>query len=225
MSIAVDILSLDEKRDWRRLRTLILEAEDIQLTREENDLLAPRLLDLAVMHRDSYDSADKAVVLSAIRTGASMLSAGEAVLLIDLLEPGHPIDTVLVTVKMVGRIFEAQPPSGVNGYIDLALPIWKVARHLFNPYAIVISQAAATAQLAIYALAAMAETHLRFTNFDWTITPWFTKQVARDLRELKGKWEALPEPVAPSVKELLDRTIETLQPSVTNGVIGKVNGC
>ena len=127
-NIAKEILELGTDHPierWPRLRQLILMAEDFSCTPNTSALLAPCLLDIAIKYRDSQDLQGSSVVYSAIRTGASMLQPGsqgwksaENRLLI-LLQPGHPIDTVLVTLKMIGRIFEAQPPEELNQHTNL----------------------------------------------------------------------------------------------------------
>ncbi len=52
------------------------------------------------------------------------------------------------TVKMLGRIFEAQPPAEVDEYKDLANDVYKIAELSLNPHVITASQIAAKAQLA-----------------------------------------------------------------------------
>jgi hypothetical protein len=206
------ILGHKETSDWSGLREQILAAEDTAFTVEQSNSLAPRLLELAACHRDSNDPQDKPVVWSAIRTGASMLRPDQAHRLRPLLEPGHSIETSVVAVKMLGRIFEAQPPADVDRYPELAAEVYQIAELLLNPYALASSQSAATAQLAIYALAAMASTHttaiakaVRELNL-----AWFARQVARDSRELLGRWSNCPETVAERPRELLQRALSQL---------------
>ncbi len=106
-TLADQILKPDAEDDWPQLREMILTAEDFDFTLQESALLAPRLLDLAIRHRDSDDREDAPAVWSAIRTGASMFQPNDASPLLPLFEPGHTIDTSKVAVKMLGRIYEA----------------------------------------------------------------------------------------------------------------------
>ncbi|MCK4786601.1 MAG: hypothetical protein KAV87_22770, partial [Desulfobacteraceae bacterium] len=105
------ILHPEAESDIPLLREMIFIAEDANFTIEESKQLSPWLLNFAERHRDSSDPQNEPTVWSAIRTGASMLRPHAADCLRPLLEPGHSIETSLVTVKMLGRIFEAQPPA------------------------------------------------------------------------------------------------------------------
>ena len=211
--LADELLKLDVENDWPRLRELILTAEDFDFTPDKSALLAPRLLELAVQYRDSNDQQDSSAVFSAIRTGASMLRPNEAGHLLALLEPGHPIETSLVTLKMLGRIFEAQPPESPDQHTDLAGEVRGIAESLLNRYAIASSQSAAMAQLAVCTLAAMASNEtLHIVRAVRRIgVSWFSQQTARELRELQSSWNARPVSVAPEVLGLLERAMNELQ--------------
>ena len=211
--LADELLRLDVEKDWPRLRELILIAEDFSFTLDKSTLLAPRLLYLAVQYRDSNDQQDAPGVFSAIRTGASMLRPTEARCLLALLEPGHTIETSLVALKMLGRIFEAQPPERPDQYTDLADEVRGIAESLLNRYAIASSQSAATAQLAVCTLAAMAsnETLPIVQAVRRLGVSWFSQQTARELRELQSSWNARSVPVAPGVLGLLERAMNELQ--------------
>ncbi len=209
-SLADELLGLDIEKDWPRLRELILTAENFDFTLDQSALLAPRLLDLAVQYRDSDDQQDAAGVRSAIRTGASMLRPNEVDRLLALLEPGHSIDTCLVALKMLWRIFEGRPPERPDQHTDLADDIRRIAESLLNSCAIASSKSAAVAQLAVCALAAMASTET--LNIVRTVrrmgVPWFSQQTAHELRELRRSWNAR---AAPEVLELLERAALELQ--------------
>lgn len=171
----------------------ILAAEDRQFTEMERDAVSRDLLNWAIEHRDSTDADDAPAVLSAIRTGASMLGPDEADRLIPLLEPGHRIDTVLVALKMVGRIFEEQPadpPEDGIPFGDLAIEVCQVSEPLLNRYVIASSRSAAAAQLAVYALAAMGSGLIASTarRVEQLRMPWFAAQVEHDLIELRRCW-------------------------------------
>ena len=211
--LASTIMQSAAETDMPRLRDMILTAEDTGFTVEQSEQLAPWLLNFAVRCRDNDDPQDEAAVWSAIRTGASMLPPQAANLLLPLLKPGHSIETSLVTVKMLGRIFEAQPPAEVDEYQNLANEALRIAESLLNRYAITVSQSAAMAQLAIYALAAMAssETQRVVETVQQLSVTWFTQQMLRELRELRTNWLSRPVPVADRPRQLLDRVILTLE--------------
>ena len=118
--LASEILQPQAESNMPALREMILTAEDTGFAPDQSGRLAPWLLSFAERHRDSSDPQDEAAVWSAIRTGASMLTQDAADRLRPLLQPGHSIETSLVAVKMLGRIFEAQPPADVDQHIDLS---------------------------------------------------------------------------------------------------------
>jgi len=185
-----ELLKTDAESDISQLRELILLAEDTQFSVEESEQLGPWLLGFANDYRGSNNPQDEVAVWSAIRTGASMLTADRADRLLTLLEPGHPVETSLVALKMLGRIFEAQPPSDVDQYPLLAEEVLQIANALLNRYVITESSGAAKAHLAIYALAALASTQLsQVVQIVLEMnTTWFTRRTLRKLRTLHEEW-------------------------------------
>ncbi len=207
-----EILQANAESDMPRLREMILVAEDTGFTPEESGRLAPWLLSFAERRRDSGDPQDEAAVWSAIRTGASMLAPDAANRLRSLLEPGHSIETSLVAVKMLGRIFEAQPPVDVDQHEDLAGDVRQIAESLLNRYAITVSQSAAMALLAIHAIAAMASSQtLPIVELAKQLDAvWFTRRARRKLGELRDIWTSPSATVSERPLTLLGRAIETL---------------
>jgi hypothetical protein len=210
--LASTIMHPEAENDMTCLREMILVAEDTGFSVEQSEQLSEWLLSFAQRHCDSDDPKDEAPVWSAIRTGASMLRPDVAESLLPLLEPGHSIETSLVTVKMVGRIFEAQPPAQVDEHEDLANEVFQMASSLLNRYAIASSQNAAMAQLAIYALAAMASSKIDdvVKEVQELNALWFTQQTLHELRDLASIWANRTIPVAGPPQKLLDSVIQAI---------------
>jgi hypothetical protein len=206
------LLEHEQDKYWTKVRELVFLAEDTDFTPDQSELLAPRLIEIAFQHRDSNDPQDKPAVWSAIRTGASMLPPDDVHKLRPLLKPGHAIDTTLVTVKMLGRIFEAQPPMATDQHPEIAGDVRQIAEALLNPYVIESSQSAAKAQLAIYALVAIASSDSPqiIATARSLGQPWFILQMVRDLRELREYWDKLPSAVAAEPREILTQAINEL---------------
>jgi hypothetical protein len=211
--LASAILNSQAESDMLRLREMILLAEDTSFTVKESEKLAPWLLKFAEKYRDSDDPQNEAAVWSAIRTGASMLHPQDTECLSLLLEPGHRIETSLVTVKMLGRIFEAQPPMKLDEYENLAGKVYQIAELVRNPYAIASPPGAAMAHLAIYALVAMANSKtgqiieaVRKLN-----VMWFTRRTTRKLHYLRSTWASHPRPVPQAPHKLLDEALQILE--------------
>lgn len=211
--LAAALLGADTSKDMPHIRELILLAEDTEFTPAESGKLAPWLLQFAETHRESNDPEDAPVVWAAIRTGASMLGPSEAERLVALLEPGHTIETSLVAVKMVGRVFEAQPPNEVDAYPRLAERVKEMADSLLNRHAIASSECAAKAMLATVALAAIASTEILCVARDVRDlrAPWFTRRTQRKLRELGEAWRLRIEDSDNKPIALLKETLDTLE--------------
>jgi len=210
--LATEILRPDVESDMPRLREMILVAEDTGFTVDQSRQIAPWFLSFAEQRRDSNDPQDEAAVWSAIRTGASMLTPDAADGLRPLLQPGHSIETSLVALKMVGRLFEAQPPTEVDQHAALVGEIRQIAESLLNRYAITVSQSAAMAHLAIYALAAMgsSETQQMTELAQGLGAAWFSRRMQRKLRQLRDVWANRTAAVPNRPLALLGQAIEML---------------
>ncbi len=159
----------------------ILQSEDTEFTKEQSAQLSPLLLEFAGRHSDSDDPQ----VLSAIRLGASMLRPTQAMRLLPLFEGSG---TSLVALKMLGRIFEAQPPDDIDQYELLSIKVQDIAWFLTNKDAINIPSNAAKVNVAVYALAAMGSSRLiptvqKIRQMD---VEWFTKLTIHTLQELES---------------------------------------
>jgi len=201
-----ELLALDIEKDGLPLRELVLLAEDFSFTSEQSERLAPRLLEIAIRYRDSNDPQDTPFVFSAIRTGASMLRPYETNRLLPLLESGHSIDTILVVLKMLRRIFEVQPPEGLDQYAELTSKVRGIVDSLLSPYSLIVSgRNAALAELSILALAAMgsSDTLDIMRSIRQLGVSWFSQQVKHELCELQGSWDA--QLVEPELRLFLQR--------------------
>ena len=114
---------------------------------------------------------------------------------------------------MLGRIFEAQPPTDVDQHVALAGEARQIAESLLNRYAITVSQSAAMAHLAIYALAAMAssETYRIVEIAQGLGAAWFTRRTHRKLGELRDNWASSSVAVTDGPRGLLDGAIRMLE--------------
>lgn len=171
------------------LRELIIIIEDVQFSKSQGDHLSKLLIEFAIEERDNENSSyGSAVVHSAIRTGASMLRPDQVGLLIPLLQRGSVIDTTIVTLKMIGRIFEATPPCRPNQHKKIADMVLMFA-YRYTPS---FSDDAVYSELAICAAAAMASDRLIYVirvitrNSDYP--KWFKNDVLRDLQRLYSVW-------------------------------------
>lgn len=207
-----DLMKLDFKPEMSYIayiRKMIFLAEDTNFSVEQSKILAPWLLNFAKTYRDSDDVEVDGAVLSAIRTGASMLSPNSVDCLFPLLEPNHFIDTVLVTVKMIGRIFEAQPPTKINEYENIAKKIYDIAEPLLNKDT--PTQEGALIQLSIYALGAMGSSSiLQILKKITKKEKWFKQYILHNIKELRNIWTNRKEEVSKQLIELLNEVIQEI---------------
>lgn len=212
--IYTEIIRKNSESNMPKLRKMILIAENMGFTVEQSKKLSSCLLNFAKKYRNSQDAQDESVVYSAIRTGASMLRPNDIHKLYDLLKPGYSIETVLVTVKMIGRIYEVQPPKSLNSCNnDVANKIYDIAYTLLNKYVLISSQSTALAQLSIFALAAMGDTRLQeVVEIAKVIAPiWFGSQMCKSFCELKYKWTIIPAIIIEDHKLLIDEVISIFE--------------
>lgn len=189
----LEIINPDTKKD--RLLGMILMAEDMEFTVEQSKILSPWLLNFAKEYRDidSKNSRYKCVVWSAIRTGASMLTpdyVGFIDNLIPLLEQNHRIPTMLVVIKMVGRIFEAQPPKEIDKYEKMAKEIYNIIESIINKETVNYHREAIIG-LSINALAAMGSSSIKqiIKKIIKDKEAWFIQMCLKELKKLRQKWE------------------------------------
>lgn len=172
------------------LRDLILTAEDQDFTPEQSPLVSAFLLDYALQNRNSSDPVDVSGVLSAIRTGASMLRPREAWRLMPLLDDYYPIDTRVVALKMLGRIFKAQPPDGPDQHKGIADVVRRIAEWELEDWSEdPSSRLRATIQLAVYAIVAMKGSQAAglIKRIGDLCPEWFVQQLERELAGLNVK--------------------------------------
>lgn len=188
----LDIINPNMEIDIDEIRETVFVAEDTDFTVEQSAVVWPWLLNFAKEYRDTDEPEDGIAVLSAIRTGASMISLDKIDQLFPLLEVNHNVYTVLETIKMIGRIFEAQPPNGVDEYKNISRRMHQTIRYFVNQPADNVSMRdEAVTQLAIYALAGSGSSTTQeiITEVLKKKQIWFIRQVLHNFRELRSTWE------------------------------------
>lgn len=207
--LLLDIMNPEIESDTTHIREVIFLAEDTGFSIEQSKVVSPWLLNYALENRDSSEFDDIDAVYSAIRTGASMLYPNEVECLFPLLETGHEIDIVKVTVKMIGRIFESHPPSKIGEYEHVADKIYNVIESILK-YSIseLPIRQAAIAQLCAIALVAMGSKKIypileKIKNQE----QWFKTYIFHSMEELRVIWKKRTKPVPDQMAEFLDTTI------------------
>jgi len=207
----LDIINSEDK--YNVPEVMIHHIEDTDFSVEQSKIVSSWLLDFALKNRDNHDSKDKSTlffsVSSAIRTGASMLYPYQVERLFPLLETGHIIDTSLVTVKMISRIFEAQPPSIIGEYEVVAEKMCEIVDEISNDSSAKLSHIdAAIIQLCIIALIGMGSKKVyqileQFKNKE----KWITSYILHNIKDLKKAWQKRKDPISKPMDEFINETI------------------
>ncbi len=210
----LDIVNSEDK--YNVPEAMIHQIEDTDFTVEQSKVVSPWLISYALKNRDKREATDvKGLffsVSSAIRTGSSMLYPNQVERLFPLLEAGHIIDTSVVTVKMISRIFEAQPPSKVGEHEVVADKIYETIKAILSNDSFVFVEMdhvdIALMQLGITALIGMGSKKVyqileRIKNKE----TWIDNYIIRNIEDLKRTWEARKDPISSQMEEFINETI------------------
>ncbi len=193
LTVVDGIIDPTTDHPWRRL--LVIAAEGIHFTDDQDQQLIPVLMEFIENFRDSNDREDRVAVCSAIRSYVGLVGTAQVESVAKLLEPGHraspTVDTLLETLKMIARKFAANPPASPNQYPALSGQLERVARAYLNPYVLPQSKNAAVAMNALQALAALASPELGavIAEVNTFCPTWFRQQLKRRLAKLQEDWE------------------------------------
>jgi regulator of RNase E activity RraB len=207
----LDIINSEDK--YNVPEAIIHHIEDTDFSVEQSEVISPWLIGFALKNRDNHDSEDESTmffsVSSAIRTGASMLYSDQVELLFPLLETGHPIDTSLVTVKMISRIFEAQPPSVLGEHKIVAEKMCEIADEILNGSSTKLSHVdVALIQLCITSLIGMGSKKVyqvleQFENKE----KWMKSYILHNIKDLEKVWQKRKDPISEPMNEFINETI------------------
>jgi hypothetical protein len=179
-------------------RDLIIEAEAINLSVEQETELAVILREFIESRRDSNDPDDVVAVGSAMRKYVACIGINDLEGLLPLLESGHKARPstalVLELVKMVARKYAANPPAKDDPCPTLAKSLAKIATPYLNAYVLPHDKFAAIALNATMALVGMMSDQLDSIIEVVNQLPyaWFKIQLQRRIEELKSTWAARP---------------------------------
>ena len=179
---------------WRRV--LVITAEGIGFTDDQDRVLIPSLMTFIETNRDSDDREDQIAVCSAIRTYIGMIGPSQVGSIARLLEPDHraspALDTVLEILNMIARKFAANPVGVTNQQPELSDQIEHVAGAYLNPYVLPHGKHAAIAMNAVQALVALASPGIDdvIAKVNECCPTWFREQLQRRLKSLQRDWEA-----------------------------------
>lgn len=196
-------------------RDLVIQAEFLRFSDEQNPALLSVLWDFINASRDSRELDDLIAVGSAIRKYVANMETVNIGSIATLLEAGHagtpPLDVELEIVKMIYRSFEANPPARPDPEPELAERVYEIARAYLEPRVLPHGKHAIVAMLAVLALVAMlskrASEALATVNKLPQAHHWFRKQLRRRLINLRERWAGDPE-AARNLSKLMASVVE-----------------
>ncbi len=196
-------------------RDLVIQAEFLRFSDEQNPDLLSVLWDFINASRDSREFDDLIAVGSAIRKYVANMETANIGSIATLLEAGHagtpPLDVELEIVKMIYRSFEANPPTKPDPEPELAERVYEIATEYLRPRVFPHGKHATVAMLAVLALAAMlskrASEALATVNMLPPAHHWFREQLRRRLINLRERWAGDPE-AARNLSKLMASVVE-----------------
>ena len=176
--------------DW--LAALIYAAEDLRFdsTDQQNEI-ADILQNIALKMKDHAPAQLEQVINSAIRRFASLVEEDKADQLIPFLKNTDGLDTRLVALQSVGRIFEVAPLQEDSVTLALRNRLFDMAKKLLLSDVLVAGETSAMAQQAVYGLASMGDKRLHdcVVQIEALNLPWFKQIIQNDLNRLRELWK------------------------------------
>jgi hypothetical protein len=173
--------------DW--LAALVFLAEDLSaLPPDVRPLLREALLDVGAGLRD--EEGNGPVVWSALRRAASLAGTEQSQTLLDYLDHRGAVDTRLVALQCIGRVFATSPEAQTGRFPFVADRVAEYARKYLDPDVFTAGETAAIAQAAVVVLATMGDERLSdlIARARALKKPWLTMQLHRKLADLVGSW-------------------------------------
>lgn len=201
---------------------IISQIEDTGFTVKQSEIISPWLLDFVIENRDTYHCEDGEAMVypiySAIRTGASMLFPDQVERLFPLLETGHTVDTSLVTVKLIGRIFEAQPPLVTGAYETTAEKVYDLVNPILdNSPADMLCRDTTIATLCIIALVAMgSEKVYQILEKIKNKKKWIRNRTLHKMKDLRKTWQKRAGSISLPMDEFINETINFFEKETKN---------
>jgi len=178
-------------------RRLVIEAEFVEFSEEQERELLRMLLPFIEEFRDSNDREDQIAVGSAIRTYVALMDDREIGTLAGLLECGHrgeiPLEIELELVKTIRRVYEANPDAESDK--ALADILFEKASAYLNPNVMPRNVLfGAVALNAVQALVGMSSPKAAEILDRLNRLPFlgFRQQLKRRLNNLTADWDSVP---------------------------------
>jgi len=175
--------------DWRD--ALVFAAENAHFsTPDQRAIVSARLRQLALELRENAPAGTEHVVWSAMRRFASLLPAEQADSLLEFLERRGAVDTRMVALQCIARVFEKEPPSDILDRDALMRRVAEYADKFLDPDIFAGGENSAIARNAVAALAALGSAKLEgcIQRAEAIGKRWFTARLKGDLLRILEAW-------------------------------------
>jgi len=170
---------------------LILIAEDIHFpTPELRQQICKTLLSTAITLSKNSDPAIKEIVFSAIRKLSALTEPRKITKLIRLLQPTQHIDTKLITLQGIVKIFELAPPNKDISYTPLSNRIFEIISKLIDPDVFIAGEISAICTNAIIVMCILGDNRAK-KCIKCALAlkkPWVIDKLLKQLENIRQNW-------------------------------------
>ncbi len=189
--IIAELCRMDLAEDWRN--ALVYAAENATFKKPEDQArVCSRLRELALELRETTKTGTEHVVWSAIRRLSSLIPSEDANGLLAFLDRKGRVDTRMVALQCVARVFQNGPPSGRNAVEPLERRVAEYAEKFLDPDVFESGENSSIARNAVLALAALGSPRLEgcMSRVDALGKRWLSRRIRHQLQELLDSWKA-----------------------------------
>ena len=214
VDIIVDELCRDDVSDeWRN--AIIFAAENVYFEHPAQQAkVRSRLRELALELREISQAGTDHVVWSAMRRFSSLMPPEEANDLVEFLDRKGVVDTRMVALQCVARVFHAGPPSDIATLEPLTQRVAEYAQKFLDPDVFAGGENSSIARNAVLALASLGSPKLQdcAARVNALGRRWLSIQVPRQLEELLDSWKVQdPGSEGGPAFEIVQKTLETIR--------------
>jgi len=214
VGIIVDELCLDDVPDeWRN--AIVFAAENVHFKAPgQQSRVCSRLRELALELREVSQAGTEHVVWSAMRRFSSLMPTEEANDLIEFLDRKGVVDTRMVALQSIARMFQAAPPSDAAAFEPLVRRVAEYAEKFLDPDVFAGGENSSIARNAVFALAALGSPKLQecAARVNALGRRWLSFQIQRQLQELLDSWKNQdPGSEDSPAFEVVERAVKTVQ--------------
>ncbi|MCX7424173.1 MAG: hypothetical protein NTW96_00825 [Planctomycetia bacterium] len=202
----------DLPEDWRH--TLVFAAENAHfVTSDQQREACSRLRELARGLRHGRKAGTEHVVWSAMRRFASLLPPEEVGSLLEFLDREGSVDTRMVALQCVARLFEGAPPADTASVEPLANRVAELAEKFLDPDVFSSGENSGIARWAVVALAALGSPRLKYglEHVKSLDKSWFSARVSQELRGLLNGWRDAGVSESDATVRLVQESLRTIE--------------